>query len=230
MESHRGGAQGRGGGAGEAGDDADQPEPRAPLPVEPGHEACRRRWRAGARAGVVGAGAMGGGIAWALSNCGIDVRMKDISWEAIAAGMGAASKCSTGRSCAKDDPGGEDTCHASDFRVRGVHGLRAAGLRCRGRDRGYGRQEEGPARDRGSCAGRVPDLYQHVSLRSTRWRRVCPAGAFHRAALLQTGEPDAVGRGGGVQGVEPGGGGAWAAWSSRWASCRWWRGHAPGSW
>ena len=42
--------------------------------------------------GVVGAGAMGGGIAWALSNCRIDVRMKDISWDAIAAGMGAASK------------------------------------------------------------------------------------------------------------------------------------------
>lgn len=43
-------------------------------------------------AGVVGAGAMGGGIAWALSKCGIDVRMKDISWDAIGAGMGAASR------------------------------------------------------------------------------------------------------------------------------------------
>ena len=97
-------------------------------------------------AGVVGAGAMGGGIAWALSNCGIDVRMKDISWDAIAAGMGAASRMFDGASRAQeDDAGGQDTRHASDLRVRGVHGLRAAGLRGRGRDREHGRQEEGPA-------------------------------------------------------------------------------------
>lgn len=42
-------------------------------------------------AGVVGAGIMGGGIAWALANAGVDVRMKDISWDAISAGLGAAS-------------------------------------------------------------------------------------------------------------------------------------------
>jgi len=42
-------------------------------------------------AGVVGAGIMGGGIAWALSNADIPVRMKDIAWPAVAAGMKAAS-------------------------------------------------------------------------------------------------------------------------------------------
>jgi len=44
-----------------------------------------------AHAGVVGAGAMGGGIAWALSNAGINVRLKDVNWEAIAHGTSAAS-------------------------------------------------------------------------------------------------------------------------------------------
>ena len=44
------------------------------------------------RAAVVGAGVMGGGIAWALSNAGIDVRMKDIAWDAVAKGYASASK------------------------------------------------------------------------------------------------------------------------------------------
>jgi 3-hydroxyacyl-CoA dehydrogenase/enoyl-CoA hydratase/3-hydroxybutyryl-CoA epimerase len=43
------------------------------------------------RVGVVGAGIMGGGIAWALSRAGIEVALKDIDWEALARGMGAAA-------------------------------------------------------------------------------------------------------------------------------------------
>ncbi len=43
------------------------------------------------RAGVVGAGIMGGGIAWALSRAGMSVRMKDINWPAVAGGMAAAA-------------------------------------------------------------------------------------------------------------------------------------------
>lgn len=41
--------------------------------------------------GVAGAGIMGGGIAWALSNAGVQVRLKDINWEALARGMAAAA-------------------------------------------------------------------------------------------------------------------------------------------
>jgi 3-hydroxyacyl-CoA dehydrogenase/enoyl-CoA hydratase/3-hydroxybutyryl-CoA epimerase len=43
-------------------------------------------------AGVLGAGTMGGGIAWALSNANIDVRMKDVNWDAVAKGYEEASK------------------------------------------------------------------------------------------------------------------------------------------
>ena len=43
-----------------------------------------------ARAGALGAGVMGGGIAWAFSNVSVPVRLKDISWEAIAKGFEAA--------------------------------------------------------------------------------------------------------------------------------------------
>ena len=42
--------------------------------------------------GVVGAGIMGGGIAWALSNAGIRVRMKDINWDAVATGLASAAR------------------------------------------------------------------------------------------------------------------------------------------
>ncbi len=43
------------------------------------------------RAGVIGAGIMGGGIAWALSRAGIPVRLKDITWDAVAKGMASAA-------------------------------------------------------------------------------------------------------------------------------------------
>jgi 3-hydroxyacyl-CoA dehydrogenase / enoyl-CoA hydratase / 3-hydroxybutyryl-CoA epimerase len=42
-------------------------------------------------AGVLGAGKMGGGIAWLFSNANIPVRMKDISWKFIASGYRAIS-------------------------------------------------------------------------------------------------------------------------------------------
>ena len=42
-------------------------------------------------AGVVGAGIMGSGIACALSNVGISVRMKDVRWEVVAKGMASAA-------------------------------------------------------------------------------------------------------------------------------------------
>ncbi|MHC4948875.1 MAG: 3-hydroxyacyl-CoA dehydrogenase NAD-binding domain-containing protein, partial [Planctomycetota bacterium] len=42
-------------------------------------------------AAVVGAGIMGGGIAWALSRAGMQVRLKDVSWEAAARGTAAAA-------------------------------------------------------------------------------------------------------------------------------------------
>ncbi|MEO8216412.1 MAG: 3-hydroxyacyl-CoA dehydrogenase NAD-binding domain-containing protein [Acidobacteriota bacterium] len=45
------------------------------------------------KAGVLGAGVMGGGIAQlVVDKAGIDVRMKDINWSALAGGMKAASK------------------------------------------------------------------------------------------------------------------------------------------
>ena len=44
-----------------------------------------------ARAAVLGAGVMGGGIAWAFSHAGLMVRMKDVSWEAVARGMAVAA-------------------------------------------------------------------------------------------------------------------------------------------
>ena len=43
--------------------------------------------------GVLGAGIMGGGIAWAFSSAGIPVRMKDLAWEAIAKGLAQAASC-----------------------------------------------------------------------------------------------------------------------------------------
>ncbi len=42
-------------------------------------------------AGVVGAGIMGAGIAWALSNADVRVRLRDVSWDALARGMAAAA-------------------------------------------------------------------------------------------------------------------------------------------
>ncbi|MDA0322723.1 MAG: 3-hydroxyacyl-CoA dehydrogenase NAD-binding domain-containing protein [Verrucomicrobia bacterium] len=43
------------------------------------------------RAAVVGAGVMGGGIAWLMSHCGIPVRLKDIDWDAVTKGMATAA-------------------------------------------------------------------------------------------------------------------------------------------
>ncbi len=43
------------------------------------------------RAAVLGAGIMGSGIAWALANAGIPVRLRDVNWEALARGMSAAA-------------------------------------------------------------------------------------------------------------------------------------------
>ncbi len=43
------------------------------------------------RAAVVGAGVMGGGIAWALSQAGLSVCLKDVAWDATAKGMAAAA-------------------------------------------------------------------------------------------------------------------------------------------
>lgn len=37
-----------------------------------------------ARAGVLGAGIMGGGIAWAFAGAGVQVRVKDLAWDAVA--------------------------------------------------------------------------------------------------------------------------------------------------
>jgi 3-hydroxyacyl-CoA dehydrogenase/enoyl-CoA hydratase/3-hydroxybutyryl-CoA epimerase len=41
--------------------------------------------------GVLGAGVMGGGIAWAFAGAGIAVRMKDLTWPAVAKGLQQAS-------------------------------------------------------------------------------------------------------------------------------------------
>lgn len=43
------------------------------------------------RAAVLGAGVMGGGIAWLMSHCGIPVRLKDIHWDAVTKGMATAA-------------------------------------------------------------------------------------------------------------------------------------------
>ena len=43
------------------------------------------------RAGVLGAGVMGGGIAWLLSSSGLRARMKDLNWDALAKGFQAAA-------------------------------------------------------------------------------------------------------------------------------------------
>jgi len=60
-------------------------------------QAVKKRGGAGAhprevgRAAVLGAGTMGGGIAWLLASNGIAVRMKDVRREALVSGMGAAA-------------------------------------------------------------------------------------------------------------------------------------------
>ncbi len=43
-------------------------------------------------AALIGAGVMGGGIAWAFTKIGVPVRMKDISWDGIALGYSQVSK------------------------------------------------------------------------------------------------------------------------------------------
>ena len=58
-------------------------------------------------AGVVGAGIMGGGIAWALSNAGLPVRMRDIQWPAVAGGPVEESS----------DRHAVTTCHQSEQRL-----------------------------------------------------------------------------------------------------------------
>lgn len=62
---------------------------REALKKEPGIKltAAPRKVKA---TGVIGAGTMGAGIAWLLSNHGRPVRLKDVSWEAIGKGYGAA--------------------------------------------------------------------------------------------------------------------------------------------
>jgi 3-hydroxyacyl-CoA dehydrogenase/enoyl-CoA hydratase/3-hydroxybutyryl-CoA epimerase len=49
------------------------------------------------KAGVVGAGIMGSGIAWAFSNAGIAVRMRDVAWDAVGKGMAAAAAAFRGQ-------------------------------------------------------------------------------------------------------------------------------------
>lgn len=44
------------------------------------------------KASVIGAGVMGGGIAWAFSNKDIPIRMKDLNWEAVQKGYESASQ------------------------------------------------------------------------------------------------------------------------------------------
>lgn len=44
------------------------------------------------KAAVLGAGVMGGGIAWAFSNKDIPIRMKDLNWEAVQKGYESASQ------------------------------------------------------------------------------------------------------------------------------------------
>ena len=41
--------------------------------------------------GVLGAGVMGGGIAWAVSAAGLPVRLKDLTWDAVAKGLATAN-------------------------------------------------------------------------------------------------------------------------------------------
>jgi 3-hydroxyacyl-CoA dehydrogenase/enoyl-CoA hydratase/3-hydroxybutyryl-CoA epimerase len=49
------------------------------------------------RAGVVGAGIMGSGIAWAFANAGIRVRLRDVDWEAVGRGTGAIAAAFRGQ-------------------------------------------------------------------------------------------------------------------------------------
>jgi len=44
------------------------------------------------RAGVLGAGVMGGGIAWAFANKDVPIRMKDLNWEAVGLGLQQAGE------------------------------------------------------------------------------------------------------------------------------------------
>lgn len=55
--------------------------PDSPVNAKPIHDAA-----------VLGAGLMGGGIAWTLTHQNISVRMKDITWDAIAKGYESAQK------------------------------------------------------------------------------------------------------------------------------------------
>lgn len=76
-------------------------------------------------AGVLGAGIMGGGIAWAFSSRGIPVRMRDLDWGAIGRGYGAAMAAN--RSEARRGRLGEDQLSLRMHRIRGGLGWEGFG-------------------------------------------------------------------------------------------------------
>ncbi len=64
---------------------------RAEAASDPGVAGPVPPLRAISKAGVVGAGTMGAGIAAALAGAGLPVRMRDLSWERLAQGIGAGA-------------------------------------------------------------------------------------------------------------------------------------------
>ena len=78
------------------------PKPSSPVPGGQGEarslgggapqQTAGKSERSVATAGVLGAGVMGGGIAWLFADKGMQVRVKDIAWEAVAKAYKTASE------------------------------------------------------------------------------------------------------------------------------------------
>ena len=159
------------------------------------------------RAAVLGAGIMGGGIAYQSASKGVPVLMKDVAAKALEAGVAEATKLvekqvergklTTGRMA--QVAGGD---HADAL----VRRLRFRRLRRRGGGRERGRQEEGAGRGRGAPAPARDPRHQHLDdLGHAAGDGTRAAGELLRDALLQSRAADAARRGDPGREVERGG-------------------------
>ena len=149
------------------------------------------------RAAVLGAGIMGGGIAYQSASRGVPVLMKDI------APSGPRGGRRRGDQAAREAGGARQAHHRQDGAgARGHHAdavvrrLRGGRLRGRGRGGERGGQEEGAGRGRGAASGARRPRHQHVhDLGHTPRERAQATRELLRHALLQPGAADAARRG-----------------------------------
>ena len=142
------------------------------------------------RAAVVGAGTMGGGIAMSYANAGIPVLLKEVDDAALQRGLATIRKnyevtMSKGKMTADQ----LEKTMALITPTTSYDGVRPGRHRRRGGVREHGSEEEHLRGAGTRDAARLRAGVQHVDAQHRRVREVeRPAGAGHRAPLLQPGE------------------------------------------